>query len=99
MAAEAVNPWFGLATPEFVAEAHAEGLAVYPYTVDDETRMHQLIEAGVDGLFTTHPQRMRHLLRSRPCRVETRRCGAPTNSWPLAVTPQSKPLPRSAAAR
>jgi glycerophosphoryl diester phosphodiesterase len=64
VAAEAVNPWFGLATPEFVATAHAAGLAVYPYTVDDEDVIRRLLDAGVDGLFTNHPARMRGLL---PC--------------------------------
>ena len=63
--AEALNPWFGLATPELIAAAHAEGLAVYPYTVDDEDAMQRLLEIGADGLFTNHPERMRRLL-SRP---------------------------------
>jgi glycerophosphoryl diester phosphodiesterase len=61
--AEALNPWFGLAEPELIAAAHADGLAVYPYTVDDEEVMRRLIEAGVDGLFTNHPDRMRRLLQ------------------------------------
>jgi glycerophosphoryl diester phosphodiesterase len=60
--AEALNPWFALATPALIDAAHGEGLAVYPYTVDDEALMRQLIDAGVDGLFTNHPDRMRRLI-------------------------------------
>lgn len=62
--AEALNPWYGLVTPELVAAAHAEGLAVYPYTVDAEDEMRRQLDAGVDGLFTNHPDRMRRLLES-----------------------------------
>ncbi len=60
--AEAVNPWFGLASPDWIRRAHAEGLAVLPYTVDEPDAMQRLLEAGVDGLFTNHPDRMRALL-------------------------------------
>jgi glycerophosphoryl diester phosphodiesterase len=60
--AEAINPWFGLATRERIDEAHANGLAVYPYTVDDADRMRDLLDRGVDGMFTNHPDRLRSLL-------------------------------------
>ncbi|MGI9592375.1 MAG: glycerophosphodiester phosphodiesterase [Myxococcota bacterium] len=62
--AEAINPWHGMASPEFVAEAHGEGLAVYPFTVDAPDAMERLLERGVDGLFTNHPDRLRDLLRA-----------------------------------
>jgi len=60
--AEAINPHFVLATPAFVDEAHARGLAVYVYTVDDADQMARLLDLGVDGLFTNHPARMRQLV-------------------------------------
>jgi glycerophosphoryl diester phosphodiesterase len=62
VAAEAVNPWHGLATPELVTEAHARGLAVYPYTVDDPEVMRRLLDDGVDGMFTNFPERLLALL-------------------------------------
>ena len=62
LGAEALNPWFALATPELVAAAHDAGLAVYPYTVDDPDDMCRLLDAGVDGLFTNRPDRMRRVL-------------------------------------
>ena len=50
---------------EFIARAHGEGLAVYPYTVDDLAEMERLLELGVDGLFTNRPDQMRELLKKR----------------------------------
>ena len=63
--AEALNPWQGMVTRELVEAAHAEGLAVYPFTVDDPERMRSLLDWGVDGLFTNRPDRMRQLVDSR----------------------------------
>jgi glycerophosphoryl diester phosphodiesterase len=60
--AEALNPWFGLATRPWIEAAHAARLAVYPYTVDAEADMRRLLEWGADGLFTNHPDRMRQLV-------------------------------------
>jgi glycerophosphoryl diester phosphodiesterase len=64
--AEALNPWFGLANADFVDAAHADGLALYPYTVDALADMRRCLEAGVDGLFTNHPGRLRELLDASP---------------------------------
>jgi glycerophosphoryl diester phosphodiesterase len=60
--AEAINPWRGLARPELIEAAHAEGLAVYPFTVDEEKEMRSLLDLGVDGIFTNFPDRLRALL-------------------------------------
>jgi glycerophosphoryl diester phosphodiesterase len=46
-------------TPELVAEAHEAGLAVIPWTIDDPATMESLIEAGVDGIITNYPDRLR----------------------------------------
>ncbi len=62
LGAEAVNPENALVDAAFVKKAHGEGLAVYVYTVDDAGRMQELIDFGVDGIFTNHPDRMRALL-------------------------------------
>ena len=63
--AEALNPWLGLATRELVAAAHAEGLAVYVFTVNREEDMRRMLDLGVDGLFTDFPDRLRALLPPR----------------------------------
>ena len=60
--AEAINPWLGLATRELVDAAHAEGLAVYVFTVNREEDMRRLLDLGVDGIFTDYPDRLRALL-------------------------------------
>ena len=60
--AEAVNPWRGMVTRDLVREAQAEGLAVYVFTVDEEEEMRNLLDLGVDGIFTNFPDRLRALL-------------------------------------
>jgi glycerophosphoryl diester phosphodiesterase len=65
LGAEAVNPERPLVDRELVAAAHAEGLAVYVFTVDDEREMRRLLDLGVDGLFTNYPDRMRRIVDAR----------------------------------
>jgi glycerophosphoryl diester phosphodiesterase len=60
--AEALNPSFRLANAPWVEAAHAEGFAVYPYTVDAPAELRRCLDAGVDGLFTNYPNRLRELL-------------------------------------
>ena len=52
------------ATAALVEEAHAAGLHVIPYVVDDEPTMRHLVRRGVDGLITNHPERLREVLAS-----------------------------------
>lgn len=51
-----------LVDAEFVAAAHAAGLFVHVWTVDDQALMRRLIAAGVDGIFTNHPDRLAAVL-------------------------------------
>jgi glycerophosphoryl diester phosphodiesterase len=85
LAAEALNPWLGLVTPELVRAAHAEGLAVYPFTVDAERDMRRLLEWGVDGLFTNYPDRLRRILE------EESPGGSPRGSAPLPSAASESP--------
>ncbi|HEX5918081.1 MAG TPA: glycerophosphodiester phosphodiesterase family protein [Nocardioides sp.] len=50
------------ATAELVDAAHASGLAVVPYVVDDAPTMRHLVRLGVDGLITNRPDRLRDVL-------------------------------------
>jgi glycerophosphoryl diester phosphodiesterase len=50
------------ATAALVDAAHAAGLAVVPYVVDDAPTMRHLVRLGVDGLITNHPERLRDVL-------------------------------------
>lgn len=42
-----------------MAHAHANGIKVIPWTVDDEPTMDKLINDGIDGLITDYPDRLR----------------------------------------
>ena len=46
-------------TPQMVAEAHRAGMTVIPWTIDDPATMSSLIDAGVDGIITDYPDRLR----------------------------------------
>jgi glycerophosphoryl diester phosphodiesterase len=48
---------------EVVNEAHAHGLFVYPYTVNDPGDMVRLLTIGVDGMITDAPDRLDVVLR------------------------------------
>lgn len=52
-------------TPELVTRAHDAGLAVIPWTVNDKPTMASLMNAGVDGLITDYPDRLRELMAQR----------------------------------
>jgi glycerophosphoryl diester phosphodiesterase len=45
-------------TPALLQQAHDLGLRVIPWTVNEEGEMRCLIEMGVDGLITDHPDRL-----------------------------------------
>ena len=49
-------------TPDMIEKAHAVGMAVIPWTVDDVPTMQAMIDAGADGLITDYPDRLRWLL-------------------------------------
>ena len=44
-------------SPDIVADAHAGGLAVYAYTVNDPDDAQRLQHMGIDGIFTDYPDR------------------------------------------
>jgi glycerophosphoryl diester phosphodiesterase len=48
-----------------IAEAHALGLAVLPWTVNDPQEMARLIDFGVDGLITDYPDRARRVMADK----------------------------------
>jgi glycerophosphoryl diester phosphodiesterase len=61
MRAFAIAPRFDIADAALCAEAHRRGLAVYVWTVDDAPTMRRLIAAGVDGIMTNNPRRLREV--------------------------------------
>lgn len=49
-------------TRELVERAHGVGVAVHPWTINDETQMRELIEFGVDGIMTARPTLLARIL-------------------------------------
>jgi glycerophosphoryl diester phosphodiesterase len=64
MHATALNPRHDLIDRELCTAAHDQGFQVYAWTVDEPTEMDRLIDAGVDGIITDYPARLRALLEA-----------------------------------
>jgi glycerophosphoryl diester phosphodiesterase len=52
-------------TPVLVVEAQSLGLAVVPWTVNEPADMERAIAAGIDGLITDYPDRLRAVLEAK----------------------------------
>ena len=55
----------GYLTPAMVAEAHALGIVVIPWTVNDPAMMAKLIDMGVDGIISDRPDLVQIELKKR----------------------------------
>jgi glycerophosphoryl diester phosphodiesterase len=54
-----------LVTERFVRHAHARGLQVHVWTIDDPAAMHALLDLGVDGIMTDRPAVLKDVLEQR----------------------------------
>lgn len=56
---DVVIPQFRLASREMIAEVHDEGIKIWAWTVNDEAEVRRLVNLGIDGLITDHPDKVR----------------------------------------
>jgi len=59
------SPFFGDVTPALIAEAHGHGLSVVVWTVNRPEDMARMIEIGVDGIISDHPDILRKVAGER----------------------------------
>jgi glycerophosphoryl diester phosphodiesterase len=55
---------FQILTPQFVAAAHERGLAMQPWTINEEADLKRILALGVDGINANNPNRLLDLLPS-----------------------------------
>ncbi|MHB8184685.1 MAG: glycerophosphodiester phosphodiesterase family protein [Dermatophilaceae bacterium] len=70
--AVAVAPGRSLVTAELVARAHAAGLPVIPWTINDPERVRELLGVGVDGVCTDRPDLVRATLAAQGVQLPRR---------------------------
>lgn len=58
LALYALHPERGHVTPELIADAHAAGLKVHPWTVNDPREIARFATLGVDGIMSDYPERI-----------------------------------------
>ncbi len=66
--ADIISPYRALVTKEKVAEAHAAGLQVVPWTANTAADWDKLIDAGVDAIITDDPAQLIAYLKQRGLR-------------------------------
>jgi len=59
------SPFWRNLTPALVAEAHALGLRVLPWTVNEPADIAAQIDAGADGIITDYPDRARTVMAGK----------------------------------
>lgn len=52
-------------TPERIAAAHARGVEVHIWTINDARQMRELLDAGADGIYTDYPDILKQVLIER----------------------------------
>jgi glycerophosphoryl diester phosphodiesterase len=58
-------PNFDNIDEQAVKTAHAQGLQVIPWTVNETADMRRLLDWKVDGIITDYPDRLRDVMRER----------------------------------
>lgn len=53
-------------TPSMIEQAHALGMKVIPWTIDDMATLEYYFELGVDGIITNYPDRLLDVIKNAP---------------------------------
>ena len=64
--ADGIGPHQQRVGPALVGAAHAAGLLVHPYTVNDASKMRSLLALGVDGMFSDRADVLREVIADHP---------------------------------
>lgn len=56
--ADIISPHFLYVTPAFVNQCHEKNIKVLPWTVNDEKKIKNLLNCGVDGIISDYPDRL-----------------------------------------
>lgn len=59
-----LHPYWARLDKQAVQDAVEKGLQVYPWTINEEEKMKQMIDLGVSGIITDYPGRLKRLLES-----------------------------------
>jgi glycerophosphoryl diester phosphodiesterase len=78
--ADGISPAQGFTTQRMIRRAHRAGMTVTPWTVNDPTRMGELIDAGADGIISDYPDGLRAVAHERGLQV-------PSPAFPSPGTP------------
>lgn len=78
--ADAVRPGHDTLTADDVAACHEGGLAVIPWTVNDDSSMRRMIQLGVDGMSTNYPDLLDRALLQWRCVHASATFSAPTTA-------------------
>lgn len=57
------NPDYRHVNPKLLREAHAQGISVHPYTVNDTAEMRKLLRMGVDGIISDYPEKVLEVVK------------------------------------
>ncbi|MDP4089472.1 MAG: glycerophosphodiester phosphodiesterase [Bacillota bacterium] len=59
---DAIHPNFYSVNEDIIHEAKKDGIWVNSYTVNNEEKMKQLLDYGIDGIITNYPDRLRSII-------------------------------------
>jgi HAD superfamily hydrolase (TIGR01509 family) len=63
--ADQINPHYGSFDAGYVARVHALGMDIHSWTVNDAATMSAVLDRGVDGIITNHPDVLREVIAER----------------------------------